>query len=293
MNKKIVGLIIAAFLGVALLSGELLFIVDQRSQAIVLQFGELRQVYTEPGLKIKIPFIQDVMFYEKRVLDFDLPEVRITTGDQKRMLVDTYTRYRIQDPILFFRSIKPANEQGAGMRLEALVSSTVRNVLGKVVLRTLLSEERSKIMRQINDEVAKLTSPLGIEIIDVRIIRTELPTENRKAVFARMNSELEKIAKANRAEGWKQALEIVSTAQKEETIIIAEAQKEAQKIRGEGEAKAVEIVSDASSKDAELYGLYRSMQTLKESLGQGTTMVLGTDSDLFKFFSNPEKHLIK
>ncbi len=294
MNKKIIGLIAAVLLLIGFMSGELFFVVDQRSQAIVLQFGELRQVHQEPGLKIKVPFIQEVTFYDKRVLDFDLPEVRITTGDQKRMLVDTYTRYRISDPILFFRSIKPANEQGAAMRLEALVSSTVRNVLGKIELRTLLSEERSKIMKQINDEVERLTKPLGIEIIDVRIIRTELPSENRKAVFARMNSELERIAKENRAIGAEKALEIKSTADKDRVIILAEANKKAQEIRGEGDKSSVAIASEAAKEDPELFVFDRSMRTLKESLKQGTTtMILGTDSDLFKYFSNPDKHLTR
>lgn len=294
MNKKMIGLIGVVLLGIAMISGELFFVVDQRSQAIVLQFGELRHVHEAPGLKVKIPFIQEVTFYEKRVLDFDLPEVRITTGDQKRMLVDTYTRYRISDAILFFRSIKPANEQGAAMRLEALVSSTVRNVLGKIELRTLLSEERSKIMRQINDEVQKLTKPLGIEIIDVRIIRTELPSENRKAVFARMNSELERIAKENRAKGAEKALEIKSTADKDRVIILAEANKKALEIRGEGDKKSITIATEAAKEDPELFAFDRSMRALKESLKQGTTtMVLGTDSDLFKYFSNPDKHLTR
>jgi membrane protease subunit HflC len=294
MNKKVIGLIFLAIIGLIIISGELFFIVDQRSQAIVLQFGELRHVYRDPGLKIKVPFIQEVTYYEKRVLDFDLPEVRITTGDQKRMFVDTYTRYRISDPILFFRSIKPANEQGAAMRLEALISSTVRNVLGKIELRTLLSEERSKIMGQINREVQKLTESLGIEIIDVRIIRTELPPENRKAVFARMNSELERIAKENRAKGFEKALEIKSTAEKDRTILIAEAQKQAQTAKGEGDSKAVKIAADAAASDPEFFIFDRSMQALKESLKQGTTtMILGTDSDFFKYFSNPDKHLTK
>ncbi len=280
------------FIGIlvaVMISGGALFTVDQAQQAIVLQFGELKKVHEEPGLKFKIPFIQEVMFYEKRVLDFDLPEVRITTGDQKRMLVDTYTRYRIKDPVTFFQTIKPANEMGAGIRLEAIISSTVRNVLGRNILRTLLSEERSKIMHQINEEVGRQVKPLGIEIVDVRIIRTELPQENRKAVFARMNSELERIAKENRAKGAEKAQQIRAIAERDRTILMAEAQKKAQEIRGEGESKALNIVSQAFEKDFDFYNFYRSMELYRTSMQSGTTLVLNTDSDLFKHFAHPDK----
>lgn len=267
------------------------FTVDQRSQVIVLQFGELRRVVNTPGLKLKVPFVQEVTYYEKRVLDFDLPAIPITTGDQKRILVDTYTRYRINDPVQFFQSIKPADEKGAAMRLEAIVSSTVRNVIGKIPLRNLLSEERSAIMKQINTEVFRLTKPLGLEIIDVRIIRTELPVENRKAVFGRMNSELERIAKENLAKGAEKAQEIRSTAEKDRSIILAQAQKEAQELKGEGEAAALEIVSNTLGKDPEFYGFYRSLETYKKVLKPGSTMVLSSDNELFKYFSNPERNV--
>jgi membrane protease subunit HflC len=266
----------------------MIFTVDQTKQAIVLQFGELRKVHTTPGLKVKIPFIQDVLFYEKRVLSFDFPEVRITTGDQKRLLVDTYTRYRIIDPILFFQTVKPANEQGAAMRLEAFVTSTVRNVLGKVPLRNLLSEERPKIMKSIEREVDALARPLGIAIVDVRIIRTELPMENRDAVFSRMISALNQIAKGNRANGEKIGQEIRSAADRDQSIILATAQQKAQDIRGQGEAESIQILGEALGKNPEFYGFYRTMQTYRETLGEGTTLVLTTDNDLFRFFNAPE-----
>lgn len=288
MNKVfrlITGVILVFLVAVG---GGMFFTVDQTKQAIVLQFGELRKVHTTPGLKIKIPFIQDVLFYEKRVLDFDFPEVRITTGDQKRLLVDTYTRYRIVDPILFFQTVKPANEQGAAMRLEAFVTSTVRNILGKIPLRDLLSEERPKIMRSIEREVDALVRPLGIAIIDVRIIRTELPVENRNAVFARMNSELDRIAKANRADGDKKGQEIRSAADRDRSIILATAQKKAQEVRGEGEAKSIGILATALGKNPKFYVFYQTMQTYRETLGEGTTMILTTDNDLFRFFKSPE-----
>ena len=266
-----------------------LYTVDQRSQAVVLQFGELKRVVNTPGLKMKIPLIEDVTYYDKRVLNFDLPAIPITTGDQKRIVIDTYTRYRINNPVLFFQTIKPADELGAAMRLEALISSTVRNVIGKIPLRSLLTVERSKVMERIHQEVRTLAQALGIDIVDIRIIRTELPKENRQAVFARMNSELERIAKENLAKGAERAQQIRSTAEKDRAVIIAEAQRDAQKAKGEGEAKALDIVASTLGKDPEFYGFYRSLETYKLALKGDSTMVFSSDSELFKYFSNPEK----
>lgn len=283
--SNFIAVFVVLLIGITLNSA--IFTVDQTKQAIVLRFGEFRRAHTEPGLKFKVPFIEDVIYYEKRVLNFDLPEVRITTGDQKRLIVDTYTRYRINDSVVFFRSVK--NVDGAAVRLETLISSTVRNVLGNLPLRNLLSEGRSKIMHQIEEKVGNLARPFGIEIIDVRIIRTELPPENRNSVFARMNAELIRIAKENRAVGEKNALIISSKADKDKVIILAEAQKKAQTLRGEGEAKAIELVSATLNKDPDFYNFYRTMELYRNSLEEGTTMVLSTDSDMFKLFDHPLK----
>jgi membrane protease subunit HflC len=291
MNKISSLLIGFVFLVIVGIGGGIFFTVDQTKQAIVLQFGELRKVHTDSGLKVKIPFIQEVIYYEKRILDFDVSEVRITTSDQKRLFVDAYVRYRIINPILFFQTVKPANEQGAAMRLEAFVASTLRNVLGKVPLRNLLSEERPKIMKSIEKEVDALVKPLGIEIIDVRIIRTELPVENREAVFNRMISALNQIAKGNRATGEKIGQEIRSTADRDQSIILATAEQQAQQIRGEKEAEAIEIMGSAISQDPEFYGFYRSISLYQEAFDEGTTMILTTDNDLLQFFKSPKKAL--
>lgn len=291
MNTKsllLLGVAGLAFLSVA---GGMFYTVDQTSQAIILQFGELKRVVSTPGLKVKLPFIQDVIFYENRVLDLDLPAIPLITFDKKRLLVDTYTRYRIADPSQFFQTIKPANEQVAGMRLETLISGTLRNVIGRITLPGLLSEERTATMEHINEEVARLAKPLGIEIVDIRIIRTDLPNENRKSVFEKMNSEQILIAKKNRADGAEAAQEIRSTAEKERTILIAEAEKEAQEIIGKGEAAALKVVSDTLGKDPEFYGFYRALDVYQKSIGKDTTMVLSSDSDIFKYFNNPEKVL--
>lgn len=288
MNKYIgIGLGVLVVLGV--IGSGSLYTVDQRSQAVVLQFGELKRVVNTPGLKMKIPLIEDVTYYDKRVLNFDLPAIPITTGDQKRIVIDTYTRYRINNPVLFFQTIKPADELGAAMRLEALISSTVRNVIGKIPLRSLLTLERSKVMERIHQEVRTLAQALGMDIVDIRIIRTELPKENRQAVFARMNSELERIAKENLAKGAERAQQIRSTAEKDRAVIIAEAQRDAQKAKGEGEAKALDIVASALGEDTDFYELYRSLETYKLAFKGDSTMVLSSDSELFKYFNNPEK----
>lgn len=281
-NIRVVLLSLLVVGGLVLSGG--LFTVHQTRQAIVLQFGELTKVHTEPGLKFKIPFIQDVIFYEKRVLDVYLPEVSIITGDQKRVLVDTYTRYRISDPVLFFRTVNSV-EAAAG-RLETIINSNVRNILGNFSLSKILSEERSKVMHNINVEVGKQLKTLGIEIIDLRIIKTELPQENRKAVFARMNSELDRIAKENRAKGAELAQQIKAQADRDVSIMLAEAQKSAQEIRGEGDSKAMSIIAEALSKDTEFYEFYRSMELYQNGFQADTTLVLNTDNPMFKHFSH-------
>lgn len=266
--------------------GDSLFIVDQVTQAIVLRFGEYRRIHTEPGLKIKIPFIEEILAYEKRVLDYDLPSIYVTTQDQKRLVVNTYTRYKISDPLKFFQSVKPASEIGARLRLEAIISSSVRNVLGKVELRTMLRKERSDTMHQILEEVRAVASPLGITIVDVRIIRTELPNENRNAVFARMNSELVRFAKENRAKGEEVAIAIRATADKERTIILAEANRKSEEIRGGGDAKAIEIAAIAFGADPEFYEFYRTLESYKQVVKPGSSFLLSTNNEYTKNLTN-------
>lgn len=275
---------------VIILLNFVLFTVDQTKQAIVLRFGALTHVHTDPGLKIRLPFIDEVILYEKRVLDYDLPPIPVTTVDQKRLVVDTYTRYVIKDPVLFFQSTKPATETGARLRLETIISSAVRNVLGRIELRKLLSEERSSIMRHIEENVKNVAKGLGIDIIDVRIIRTELPPENRNAVFARMNAELNRIAAENRAKGSEIAQGIRAKAEAEQTVILATAQKDAQTIRGEGEAKAIQITSESFGKDLGFYTFYRSLQMYDDALTNETSLILSTSNPLLRFLGHPELH---
>ncbi|MEI8295291.1 MAG: protease modulator HflC [Alphaproteobacteria bacterium] len=268
------------------------FIVEQTQQVTVLQFGELQRVINTPGLKMKIPFLQEVVFYERRILDLgSAAPVRITMSDQKRLWVDSYTRYRIVDPLLFYRTVRPADETGARSRLDVLVSSSIRNVLGKSTLRGLLSEERSQIMRQIQEEVSTFAKTLGIEVIDVRIIRAELPAENRKAVFARMNSDLYRIAMENRAKGVESAKTIEANANKERTVILSDAEKQAESVRGEGDAKAGTIAARTLGQNLEYYTFDKKMRILKETMNaDNTTLVLTTESELLQLIEQSNIH---
>lgn len=269
-----------------------LFTVDQTSQAIVLQFGEYKDVYTTPGLKIKIPFIQDVNYYDKRVLDYDLPPIKITTAGQKRLVVDTYTRYKIVDPLLFFKSVKPSSELGAKMRLEAIVSSAVRNVMGRFSLFDILSKHRLDVRNKILEEVRGQSKKLGLDVIDVRVVRTELPTENRKAVFSRMNAELDRFAKQNRAKGSENAEIIKSKAEKEHTIILAQANKESDILRGAGEEQSLNIIATAIESDPAFYSFYTLLETYKDTIGSDTNLILSTKSSLLSYLTDSlEKRL--
>lgn len=254
------------------------FTIHQTQQALVLHFGEARHVYTEPGLHWRVPFVQDVIFLDKRAIDLDLPAVHITMGDRKRLVVDVYARYRISDPLLFFKSIKPAHESGVKVRLEALISSNLRNTLGKLPLRHMLSSERATIMHQIDTEVRTLAKSLGLEMVDVRIMRTELPQDNRQAVFSRMNAELGRFAMENRAKGAEIAQTIRSEADRECTVILATAQKEADRLRGEGDQKALEIANEAYGKDVDLYIYYQNLRNCEIALEGGGQALLSTDS---------------
>lgn len=266
-----------------------IFIVSQINQAIVLQFGEAKDQYTEPGLKLKIPFIQDVAFYEKRIIDFDSDPFLVTTVDRKRMTIDVFVRYRIIDALKFFRSVSPANELGARMRLDPIVQSSIRNVIGKVELSKLLSPERVSIMKKIQDEVEFSSTSLGLKIVDVRIVRTELPTENRASVFDRMNADLIRIAKQNRAKGDEKARGIRANAERERAVLLAEAQQKAQGVRGKGDATAMEITNKAFGVDIEFYNFYRSLESYRHTMQSETSMVLSADHPYLQHFAHSSK----
>jgi|TARA_A200000113_G_scaffold183748_1_gene170162 membrane protease subunit HflC len=262
------------------------FTVDQTKQAIVLQFGEPKRVVTKPGLNFKIPFIQEVTLFEKRVLSLvssDSEEVILS--DQKRLEVDTYSRFKIIDPLLFFQTVR--NENGARQRLESIIDSSVRRVFGKLELISILSDARQKIVDDIGLEVNDIIKRLGMEIIDVRIRRADYPEATSQNIFNRMRSEREQEAKEFRAQGAEEAQKIRSDAEKQKTILLAEAQRKAEAIRGNGDGEAIKIYADAFGRDSKFFKFYRSMQAYEKTfVDKDTTMILSPESEFFNFFSD-------
>jgi membrane protease subunit HflC len=283
-QRIIIGLGVAAAAAVFILVNAL-FTVHQTQQALVLQFGNPVRVITEPGLNIKVPFIQNVEFFERRVLDYDAGSVELVLGDQRRLVVDAFARYRITDPLRFRQSV--GNEIAFRGRLEPITFSALRSVLGEVSLFTILSGERAQLMNRIASEANRALQQFGVEVIDVRIKRADLPQENQEAIFLRMQTEREREARELRAQGAEIAQRIRARADRERRVLIAEAQREAEQIRGRGDAVAISTFADAFGQDAEFFGFYRSMQAYRNALAsEATSYVLAPDSEFFRYFKS-------
>jgi len=286
VDRRFLIVIAVALVVVGIVATSALFVVDQTEQALVLQFGQPRRVIREPGLWVKRPFLEEVRRYDNRLLDFEPPPEEVIVSDQKRLVVDTYTRYRITDPLLFYQTAN--SEVAVRARLSAMVNGSLRRVLGNVTLSALLSHQRSSIMKQIRDEVRDQGKGFGIDIVDVRIRRADLPEENSQAIYARMVSERQQQAAQFRGEGSEAAQTVRANADRERTVIIAEAQRDAQKVRGDGDAQSIRIYADAFGQDKEFFAFYRSMQAYRDALtGHGTSFVLTPDTGFFRFFENP------
>ncbi len=283
MNQRIlIGLGVVVAVTVFLLANAL-FTVYQTRQALVLQFGNPIRVITEPGLNIKVPFIQQVEFFERRVLDYDAGSVELVLGDQRRLVVDAFARYRIVDPLRFRQSV--GSEVAFRGRLEPITFSALRSVLGEVSLFTILSDERAQLMDRIASEANRALQQFGVEVIDVRIKRADLPQENQEAIFLRMQTEREREARELRAQGEEIAQRIRARADRERRVLIAEAERESQQIRGRGDAVAIATFADAFGQDPAFFGFYRSMQAYRNALAdEATSFVLAPDSDFFRFF---------
>jgi len=261
------------------------FTVKEINQAIVLQFGDPKRVIAEPGLQVKIPFIQNVVFLDRRILSLDPAPEEVIASDQKRLIVDAYARFKIVDPLKFYISV--GNEMVARSRLATIINSRLRSVLGKHSLATLLSEDRTKQMAIIQDGVNTEAEKFGITIIDIRIKRADLPQANSEAIYKRMQTEREREAKQFRARGAEMAVTITSTADKEVTVLIANAKKQSEIMKGEGDGQRNKIFADAFGKDPEFFSFYRAMQAYEKALiGGDTSLILSPDSDFFKFFGN-------
>jgi len=262
-----------------------LFTVKEINQAIVLQFGDPKKVIAEPGLKYKIPFIQNVVYLDRRILSLDPAPEEVIASDQKRLIVDAYARFRIVDPLKFYISV--GDERVARSRLATIINSRIRSVLGKQSLATLLSEDRTKQMAIIQEGVNAEAEKFGITIIDVRIKRADLPQANSEAIYKRMQTEREREAKEFRAKGAEMAVTITSTADKEVTVLLANAKKQSEIMKGEGDGQRNKIFAQAFGKDPEFFAFYRAMQAYEKALiGGDTSLILSPDSDFFKFFGN-------
>ena len=262
-----------------------LFVVKEINQAIVLQFGDPKKVIVKPGLQVKIPFIQNVVFLDRRILNLDAPPEEVIASDQKRLIVDAYARFKIIDPLKFYISV--GDERVARSRLSTIINSRIRSVLGKQSLATLLSEDRTKQMAIIQEGVNTEAKNFGIEIIDVRIKRADLPQANSEAIFKRMQTEREREAKEFRAKGAEMAVTITSTADKEVTVLLANAKKQSEIMKGEGDGQRNRIFANAFGKDPEFFAFYRAMQAYEKALiGGDTSLILSPDSDFFKFFGD-------
>ena len=262
-----------------------LFTVKEINQAIVLQFGDPKKIISQPGLQVKIPFIQNVVFIDRRILSLDPAPEEVIASDQKRLIVDAYARFKIVDPLKFYISV--GDERVARSRLATIINSRLRGVLGKQSLATLLSEDRSKQMDIIQDDVNAEAQNFGIQIIDVRIKRADLPQANSEAIYKRMQTEREREAKEFRAKGAEMAVTITSTADKEVTVLLANAKKQSEIMKGEGDGQRNKIFAQAFGKDPEFFAFYRAMQAYEKALiGGDTSLILSPDSDFFKFFGD-------
>ncbi len=262
-----------------------LFTVKEINQAIVLQFGDPKRIISQPGLQVKIPFIQNVVFIDRRILSLDPQPEEVIASDQKRLIVDAYARFKIVDPLKFYISV--GDERVARSRLATIINSRLRGVLGKQSLATLLSEDRSKQMDIIQNDVNEEAEKFGIQIIDVRIKRADLPQANSEAIYKRMQTEREREAKEFRAKGAEMAVTITSTADKEVTVLLANAKKQSEIMKGEGDGQRNKIFANAFGKDPEFFAFYRAMQAYEKALiGGDTSLILSPDSDFFKFFGD-------
>ena len=262
-----------------------LFTVKEINQAIVLQFGDPKRVITTPGLQVKIPIIQNVVFLDRRILNLDAPPIEVIASDQKRLIVDAYARFKIVDPLKFYISV--GDERVVRSRLSTIINSRIRSVLGTQSLATLLSEDRTKQMAIIQDGVDTEAKSFGVDIIDVRIKRADLPQANSEAIYKRMQTEREREAKEFRAKGAEMAVTITSTADKEVTVLLANAKKESEIMKGEGDGERNRIFASAFGKDPQFFAFYRAMQAYEKALiGGDTSLILSPDSDFFKFFGN-------
>jgi membrane protease subunit HflC len=281
MKTGIATVALAAIGAIAAILYTSLFVVDQRKQALVIEFGNPQRIIQQAGLQWKKPW-QNVIFFDKRLLDFDADAQEVTLGDQRRMVVDAYVRYHIVDPLEFFKTVQ--TEAAFRQRLGAVVNSTLRNALGQVPFAALLSDRRAAIMRSVRDQVARESQQFGVKVEDVRFMRADLHPDNSPAIFRRMQTEREREAREARAQGSEQAQRIRAEAEREKTVLLADAQRQSQILRGQGDAEATRVYAEAFGRDPAFYDFWRSLEAQRKALADGTTLLLSPDGDFFRFF---------
>jgi membrane protease subunit HflC len=286
MNEKVIVIIAVIVITAAALAASL-FTVDETEQAIVTQLGKYVKEVKQPGLHFKIPLIQAVHRFEARVLQYDAAAAKIITDDKKHLVIDNYSCWKIIDPLKFYKTVQ--TEFGAQSRLDDIVFSEIREELARHSLTEIVSVNRSQIMDKVAEQCNEKAGDYGIQVIDVRIKRADLPQEVRQSVYDRMKAERERIAKKYRSEGEEEAVKIRAETDKEKIILLADSYKDAEKLNGEGDAEAIKIYAQAFEKDAEFYSFVRTLEAYEKSLGEGTTIVLPSDSEFFQYFSSPTK----
>ncbi|MGK2742326.1 protease modulator HflC [Tepidicaulis sp. LMO-SS28] len=289
------GAIIAAIIAAAVIivGASSLYTINETQQAIVLQFGDVRDQVREPGLHFKVPFIQNVVYIDKRVLNLETSRQLVggesgqvvITSDQKRVVVDAFARYRITDPLKFYQSVRDMRQ--ANDKLLPIFLSNIRNVLGEATLEALVRDDRAALMQKIEEGFNIAAAEFGVQVVDVRIRRADLPQQNSEAIYARMRTEREREAAEFRAQGRETAQRIRSRADRDVTVLLAEAQRDAERIRGEGDATRNRIFAEAFGQDPDFFDFYRSMQAYRAGLkGDNTTVILSPDSEFFRYFGS-------
>ena len=286
MRSPVTGIVaLLAALLVVIVAYMSLFTVQQTEQTIVLQFGKPVDVVTDPGLHFKAPW-NSVINIDKRILDLENPSQEVIASDQKRLVVDAFARYRIKDALRFYQSV--GSIQAANLQLTSLLNAALRRVLGEVSFITVVRDEREKLMGRIREQLDREAGGYGIEVVDVRIRRADLPEQNSQAVYDRMKSERQREAAEFRAQGGQKAQEIRSKADRDVTVIIAEANSQAEQTRGVGDAERNRLFAEAYGKDADFFAFYRSMTAYESGLkSSDTRYLLRPDSDFFRYFGNP------
>lgn len=283
MNPRMLPFAAAAIGALLIVVGSSLYVVNQAEQALILRLGAHRATIKEPGLHFKVPFIEDVVRYDLRLLALDPPAEEIILGDSKRIVVDTFARYRIEDPLKFYQTLK--NETNARAQMSQVVSSAMRRVMGQAMLSTLLSEERTKIMEDIQKEVSDRAATYGIKVADVRIRRADLPEETSQSIYDRMKSEREREAKEKRAQGFEWGQQIRARADRERTVLLAEAERQANILRSQGDTESSRIYNEAYSRSTSFYKFWRSLETYRTTLSNNTAVVLSPNDKFLETFS--------